>query len=55
MSDQVTVIDNLFIYIPAGMFDVSCNMFSNLISLVSSVSDTDSESVSLIWLFVADG
>ena len=37
------------------MFDVSCDMFSYVISLVLKESDTDSENVSLIWHSVSDG
>ena len=39
----------------AGTFDVSCGMFSNVISLVLRNSDTDPENVSLIRRSVSDG
>ena len=35
--------------------NVSCGMFSNVISLVLRDSDTDSENVSLIWLSLSNG
>ena len=38
-----------------GIFDFSCGMFSNVISLVLRDSDTDSENVSLIRRSVSDG
>ena len=39
----------------AGIFDFSCGMFSNVISLVLKQSDKDSENVSLIRFSVSDG
>ena len=39
----------------AGKFNVSCGMFSNIISLILRASDTDSENASLLWRYVSDG
>ena len=47
--------NSVFKYNYAGKFDVSCGLFSNFISFVLRYSNTDSESVGLIWLSVSDG
>ena len=39
----------------AGTFDVSCNMFSDDISLVLRDSNINSENISLIQLSISDG
>ena len=63
MSDQLTVFimylffkrNSIFKHNYARTFDVSCGMFSNVISLILRDGDTDSEIISLIWRSVSDG